>query len=62
MTLTQYLPQWLRRRSQKSAQPKARIRNKKDRQVIPTLPQSAHPPARFHDDDSPPGYRINWRA
>lgn len=62
MTLTQYLPQWLRRRSQKPAQPKASILNKKDRQVIPTLPQSARPPARFQDDDSPPGYRINWRA
>lgn len=62
MTITQYLPQWLRRGSRKRAPKIARALSKKQRQALPTLPQSARPPARFQDDDSPPGYRINWRA
>ena len=62
MTIVQYLPQWLRRRPIKPARPKARIITKKDRQILPTLPQRDSPPARFRDDDSPPGFRINWRA
>jgi hypothetical protein len=61
MTLTQYVPQWLRSRLQKPASQELKTVNKKDRQVLPTLPKSERPPTRFQDDDSPPGYRIVWR-
>src|SRR5262249_22066465 len=51
MTLTQYLPQWLRRRPQITARPRTTTITKKDRQILPTLPQNARPPARLQDDD-----------
>jgi hypothetical protein len=35
--------------------------NKKDRQVLPALPQQEPPPVRWQDDDSPPGHRLLWR-
>jgi hypothetical protein len=61
MTIAQYVPQWLRNRLQKPAPPKLKTVNKKDRQVLPTLPKPERLPPRFQDDDSPPGYRIVWR-
>jgi hypothetical protein len=61
MTISQYLPRWLRSRLQQPAPQKIRTLSKKDRQVLPTLPNVKRPAVRFQDDDSPPGYRIQWR-
>ena len=63
MTIVQYIPQWLRPRLQKPAPapPQAKTLSKKDWQVLPTLPTRKRPPIRFQDDDSPAGYRIQWR-
>jgi hypothetical protein len=61
MTIAQYLPQWLQSRLRKPAPQKVASLSKKDRQALPTLPKPQRPPIRFQDDDSPPGYRINWR-
>ena len=61
MTIAQYLPQWLQSWLHKSAPQKGKVASKKDRQVLPTLPQPQRPPVRLQDDDSPPGFRIYWR-
>ena len=61
MIIAQYIPQWLRSRLQKPAPQKARVRTKKERQILPTMPNLKRPPIRLQDDDSPPGYRIQWR-
>ena len=61
MTIAQYVPQWLRVRFQKPAPQKAAPINKKEKQMLPTLPKAERPPNRFQDDDSPPGYRVLWR-
>ena len=60
MTITQYLPQWLRGRLQKPPPQKTRVPSKKDRQILPTLAKLERPPVRLQDDDSPAGYRILW--
>jgi hypothetical protein len=39
-TIVQFVPKWLRVRLQKPAQPKPRTLNKKDRQILPTLPNA----------------------
>ena len=59
-TIVQFVPKWLRVRLQKPTQPKTKTINKKDRQVLPTLPTQ---PRSFSlsDDDSPPGYRVLWK-
>jgi hypothetical protein len=61
MTITQYLPQWLRSRLQKPIPQKPTTANKKDRQVLATMPKPERPPIRMQDDDSPAGHRIQWR-
>jgi hypothetical protein len=61
MTITQYVPQWLRVRFQKPAPQKAQPINKKEKQILPTLPKAPSPPVKLQDDDSPPGFRIQWR-
>jgi len=60
MTIAQYLPQWLRTRLQKPTQPKSKTVSKKDRQVLPTLPNQKRS-VLFSQDDSPAGYRMLWR-
>jgi len=60
MTIVQYLPQWLRNRFSKPAPPKPTTANKKDRQVLPTLPNQTRS-VIFSQDDSPAGYRVLWR-
>jgi len=60
-TLVQYAPKWLRQRLKKPAQPKPKSVNKKERQVLPTLPKLKQSSTAFQDDDSPAGYRILWR-
>jgi hypothetical protein len=59
-TLVQYVPKWLRVRLRKSSQPKPNTLNKKDRQVLPTLPKQARAEL-FSQDDSPAGFRVLWR-
>jgi hypothetical protein len=60
-TIVQYLPQWLRSRLRKPAPQKVTRPSKKDRQVLPTLPNWKQSSTAFQDDESPPGYRILWR-
>jgi hypothetical protein len=60
-TIVRFLPQWLRGRSQKSASRSVKTISKKDRQVLPMLPQQSRPSSPWQDDHSPPGYRIQWR-
>ena len=59
-TIVQYVPKWLRVRLQKPAQPKSRTLSKKDRQVLPTLPEQSRS-VIFSQDDSPAEYRVLWR-
>jgi len=63
MTVAQYFPQWLRDRFQKPAPQKIQTKalGKKDRQVLPTFADPKPPAPGFQDDESPPGYRIQWR-
>jgi hypothetical protein len=61
MTIAQCLPRWLRSRLRKPVPQKFTTVNKKDRQVLPTLPKPEPSPIRWQDDDSPAGYRILWR-
>jgi hypothetical protein len=60
-TLVQFVPKWLQDRLRKPAQPKTKALSKKDRQVLPTLPKQSRSLV-FSQDDSPPGYRVQWRA
>ena len=59
-TIVQYLPQWLRSKRQQTAPQKPKYLNKKDRQVLPTLPNQTRS-VIFSPDDSPAGYRVLWR-
>ena len=61
MTIVQFCPQCLRIRFQKPAPQNPKALGKKDRQVLPTLPNAKCSVARFQDDESPPGFRIQWR-
>src|SRR5438045_2454922 len=61
MTIAQYLPRWLRIRPQKTVPQNPKTINKKEKQILPTLPKAERRPNRFQDDDSPPGFRILWR-
>jgi len=58
-TIVQSIPQWLRVRIQKPPQPKLKALGKKDRQVLPTLPNQSQP-RTIAQDESPPGYRVLW--
>jgi hypothetical protein len=61
MNLSILLPKWLARKIARSkASPRARPLLKQ-RQLLKTLPPPEPQPPRFQDDDSPPGYRIQWR-
>ncbi len=60
-TIVQFIPKLLRSRWQRDAGPQLKIRNKKDRQVLPTLPKQERPPIPWQDDRSPAGYRVLWR-
>ena len=61
MTITQYFPQWLRGRLQKAEPQKVRTPSKKERQVLPTLQNVKQRVARFQEDESPPGVRLQWK-
>jgi hypothetical protein len=61
MIIAQYLPPWLRSRWRTSAQPKVRILSKKDRQILPTVPEPPPPPKQFDDDGAPLRFRVYWR-
>lgn len=60
-TIVQFIPQWLRVRWQRSTPRQITDANKKDRQVLPTLPKQERPPIPLKDDNSPAGYRVLWR-
>jgi hypothetical protein len=59
-TIVQFVSKWLRLRLQKPAQPKPTTVSKKDRQVLPTLPNQRRS-VIFSQDDSPAGYQVLWR-
>ena len=61
MTITQYLPQWLRSRWHKPAPQKLKLSNKKARQALPTLPKPPPLPAHAEDEESAARFRIYWR-
>lgn len=61
ITLIPFIPQWLRRWRPKPVPPKSKIITKKDRQVLPTLPETTRPPKSWQEDTSPAGFRIQWR-
>jgi hypothetical protein len=61
MTINLLLPKWLARKFARP-RPKAAIRpHLKVRQILPTLPTNQLRLARFQDDSSPAGFRIQWR-
>jgi hypothetical protein len=60
-TIVQFIPQWLRARWQRPNPEQTKKVNKKDRQVLPTLPKQERPPIPLQDDSSPAGYRVLWR-
>ena len=60
-TIVQFVPQWLRARLQKPTPQQTAKADKKDRQVLPTLPKQTRPPIPWQDDSSPAGYRVLWR-
>ncbi len=59
-SIVQFVPKWLRFRLQKPALQKPVIVNKKERQLLPTLPSQTRS-VIFSQDDSPAGYRVLWR-
>jgi hypothetical protein len=62
MTINLRLPKWLTRRFARPRPKQPAQPHLKQRQLLPTLPYHQRPPPpRFQDDDSPPGYRIQWR-
>ena len=62
MTIARYLPQRLRSRWQKPALQKLKSANKKDRQVLPTLPRPQPLPTRQVDQEEMAAqFRIYWR-
>jgi len=57
-TIVQFVPKWLRVRLQKPAQPKSKTLNKKDRQVLPTLPDANGPSILFSTDEKQAIHRL----
>jgi hypothetical protein len=61
MTITQYLPQWLRSRLEKPVPQERPILSKQDRQVLPALPRSERPAVVLHrEGEGPAGIRALW--
>ena len=61
MTISILFPRWLARRFARP-RPGQKVRpHLKIRQVLPTLPKNKRTFARFQDDNSPAGGRIQWR-
>jgi hypothetical protein len=56
MTIAQYLPQWLRRRSRKPAPHKITKPGNKTRQALPTLPNTKRP--SILQDEQIPGHQL----
>jgi hypothetical protein len=61
MTINFLLPKWLARKFARPRPPAVPRSHLKVRQVLPMLPKTKPGSVRFQDDDSPPGYRIQWR-
>ena len=49
-TIVQFLPQWLRSRLATTRPAETKIINKKDRQVLPTLPKQTRQSIFWQDD------------
>jgi len=62
MTLTHYMSKWLRTRFKRSAPQRFKVLNKKERQILPTLPKQAPMSAAWQDDASPAGCRVRWHS
>lgn len=58
MTMTQYLPRWLQSRFRKPVPQKLTQLSKKDRQVLPTLPNAKRPLILFQDGQKPAGHQL----
>ena len=61
MTIAPYIPQWLQNRLHKPAPQKLKTVAKKDRQVLPKLPQAKSPPSLWQEDEIAARFRIYWR-
>jgi hypothetical protein len=61
MIIAQYLPRWLQSRLHKPASQKSNAPGKKDRQVLPTLPEPPPPPSQLDADSAPLRFRVYWR-
>jgi hypothetical protein len=57
-TLVQFVPKWLRQRLQMPTQPKPKTTSKKDRQILPTLPNARRPSPQFQDRERPAGHQL----
>jgi hypothetical protein len=57
-TIVQFVPKWLRVRLQKPAQPKSKTLNKKDRQILPTLPNTNGPSILLSADEKQAVHRL----
>jgi hypothetical protein len=58
MTIVQFVPKWMRVRLQKPTQPKPKTVNKKERQVLPTLPNTKRPSILFQEDQRLAGRQL----
>jgi len=61
MTLSPFLPKLLAKRFAKPKSPQKINQQMKLRQVLPMLTKNQQAVPRFQGDDSPPGFRIQWR-
>jgi hypothetical protein len=59
MTITRYLPRWLRTRLEKPGPSHAPIGIKKRTQVLPVLPEPPAPPIQAHE--KPSAMRLLWK-
>ena len=61
MTITQWLPQWLRRRFEKPSAQSDQTFSNKERQPLPIVPKPERPPVRLQDDESRAAFHLLWR-
>jgi len=61
MTLNFLLPAWLMRKFIRAGPAVATRPALKQRQLLPTLPLKRATNVSFQDDNSPAGYRLQWR-
>jgi hypothetical protein len=61
MTITQYMPRWLRLKLRKATPQNVSSLSKKDRQVLPTLPKPRCFSSLFEGESGRALFRVLWR-